>query len=73
MTTEDYSLHPVDIANTAEGVPVFVYRRLDDQTVELAKIGDTFTDKAGQLWLATPTGWLPATMVRERGNRVTHP
>jgi hypothetical protein len=60
MTAEDSSLHTVDIGNTAEGVPVFVYRCLSEQTVAPAKIGDTFTDKAGQRWLATPTGWRPA-------------
>ena len=60
MTPEDFSLHKVDIGNTAEGVPVFVYRRLNEQTVAPAKIGDEFTDQAGQIWLATPTGWRPA-------------
>jgi hypothetical protein len=60
MTPEDSSLHTVDIGNTAEGMPVFVYRRLDEQTVAPAKIGDEFTDQAGQRWLATPTGWCPA-------------
>ena len=62
VTTEDYFLNPVGIANIAEGVPVFVYRRLDDQTIVPAQIGDEFTDKAGQLWLTTPTGWLPAAL-----------
>ena len=60
MTPEDFSLHTVDIANTVEGMPVFVYRRLDEQTVIPAKIGDEFTDQVGQRWLATPTGWRPA-------------
>jgi hypothetical protein len=47
VTTEDYFLNPVGIANIAEGVPVFVYRCLDDQTIYLPRSALSFTDKAG--------------------------